>query len=132
MASLAITNYSRALTGHQLLVTATADGNSLCSLRTDLTERTISKSSFIIECLLVVMETCLSSHYQAMAGFISHHVTICIFNVRDSQLMHNFHTNVTKVKWHYGNTVCGTLITFSATIMHQSNSIKGNFCPYVH
>jgi hypothetical protein len=118
-----------ALTGCQLLLTATADGNLLCSFGSDQIEYTVYHSTFVAVCLFGVAETCLLSHYQVMAGFVSHHVKIHIFTVRHVELMHNSNTNVTKVKCHYGNTVCGSLITFSAKIMHPSNLSKVTFIP---
>jgi hypothetical protein len=63
-------------TGCHLLLTATADGNLLCSLGSDRIENTVSNSSFIVACLFIVVETCLSSCYQAVAGLVSHHVTV--------------------------------------------------------
>jgi hypothetical protein len=43
--------------------------------------------------------------------------------------MHNFDMNKTKVKWHYGNTGCGSLITFSAKMMYQANLSRGTSVP---
>jgi hypothetical protein len=66
---------SLAHAGRQLTVTATAADNSLYSLGSDQ-KNTVSNICFIGACLFVVGEICLSSRYQAMAVFVSHHVTI--------------------------------------------------------
>jgi hypothetical protein len=50
--------------------------SSLRSLGTDGIENAVSKNSFIVACLFVAPETHLSRRYQAMAVFVSHHVTL--------------------------------------------------------
>jgi hypothetical protein len=49
---------------------------SVCNLSPDLIENTTSKNSSLVACLFFAAERCLSSRYQAMSVFVSHHVTI--------------------------------------------------------
>jgi hypothetical protein len=51
--------------------------SSSYSLSTDRIENTASDSS-IVACVSVATYTCLSSPYQAIAVFVSHHVTISL------------------------------------------------------
>jgi hypothetical protein len=50
----------------------TVDDNCLYSFGSGRIEKTISSISFIVTCLSVVAETCLSSRHQAVTVFVIH------------------------------------------------------------